>query len=319
MGSFGDRMRFVQGILRWPFLGRRGLRSGWRIVLWLLLVVIFTMGASGILHLAGVHVGESPSYFVTTVMDSGFGLLALGAAWLCARFLDRKGAAWLGFPARPAPRSLGLGTAIGGSLIVFALAVDCLGGWPSISAGGSHLGLLFLEAIGTLGAAAAEEIVFRGYFLQQMTRGMRFWPALTVSALLFAAVHLGNPGIDRIAVLNILVAGFWLGAARAISGDLWLPIGMHFGWNAAQGLVFGVPVSGISDMHPLAVTTLHGSPLFTGGTFGFEASVGGLVALGLGTIGMVLFSRGRPIDWTLGTNEPETAPAAPVASPNPVI
>src|SRR5471030_2266301 len=70
-----------------------------------------------------------------------------------------------------------------------------------------------------------------------------------------------------------LEAGILLGAAYALTGRLWLPIGLHLGWNFAEGSIFGMAVSGGSQKGSLITGELHGSNLLTGGVFGPEASI----------------------------------------------
>ena len=70
-----------------------------------------------------------------------------------------------------------------------------------------------------------------------------------------------------------LEAGVLLGAAFALTQRLWLPIGLHLGWNFAEGSIFGMSVSGGKATGSLFAGTLHGRNLFTGGAFGPEASI----------------------------------------------
>jgi membrane protease YdiL (CAAX protease family) len=82
-------------------------------------------------------------------------------------------------------------------------------------------------------AAAGEELLG--------TRG-----ALLLSALLFVAVHVGNPGATPRGAIGVLLAGLVLGSVFLARGDLWTVAGAHLGWNAGEALVLGVPVSGIT-------------------------------------------------------------------------
>jgi hypothetical protein len=133
-------------------------------------------------------------------------------------------------------------------------------------------------------AAHFEEVLFRGYVLQ--TTGRRSLAlGVGASSVVFALVHVRNPNVldhgltlAGLSVLNIVLAGAWLATVFLRSGDLWWPTGAHVGWNWAQGLLFGLPVSGLELPGFLRGWTVHDrSPLF-GGPFGPESS---LLATGL--------------------------------------
>ncbi len=121
----------------------------------------------------------------------------------------------------------------------------------------------------TLSIAAnsvAQELLFRGYMLQTIEAHSNRALAVAVSAVLFMAAHGGAllaAGI--IPAANLLVAGILLGIAFTVARNLWLPIGLHFGWNFLQGPGLGLPVSG-QDIHggvALMQTTLTGPPAIT--------------------------------------------------------
>ncbi len=126
-----------------------------------------------------------------------------------------------------------------------------------------------------LGAAAVEEVVFRGFLFRTVQDVSGTWVAVGVSAVLFGALHAGNPGATVATSAAIaLEAGVLLALAYAASSSLWLPIGIHAGWNFCEGTVFGTSVSGTAvGAHTVFRGTLTGDALFTGGRFGPEASV----------------------------------------------
>ena len=121
-------------------------------------------------------------------------------------------------------------------------------------------------------AVIHEELLFRGYPFQKLLRWNRHF-ALAFVALLFAALHAGNPAVTALGLLNIFLAGLFLGLAYERYGRLWFPIGIHLGWNLATGPVYGHEVSGYISMHSLLVERGSGPDLLTGGDFGVEGSV----------------------------------------------
>lgn len=117
----------------------------------------------------------------------------------------------------------------------------------------------------------AEELVFRGYVLNNLMQSMPKRTALMIAALLFALFHSLNPNFNLIAFLNILLAGVLLGANYIYTRNLWFAIFFHFSWNFFQGPVLGFKVSGL-ELPTLLEQNLKGSILLTGGDFGLEAS-----------------------------------------------
>jgi membrane protease YdiL (CAAX protease family) len=127
-------------------------------------------------------------------------------------------------------------------------------------------------------AAVGEEIVLRGVVFRILEGAMGTTVALILSGLLFGFLHAGNPGATPISSLAIaLEAGILLAAAYALTRSLWLPIGLHFAWNFAEGGIYSAPVSGI-PFKGLLNAPIAGPPLLSGGAFGPEASV---VAVGV--------------------------------------
>lgn len=182
-------------------------------------------------------------------------------------------------------RHLLYGTALGAgaALIVGLLPLLTRAASFTASAPGSGFmwsRLMFL-AIMLLFGAVGEELLFRGYGFQVL---MGVWgprAAVLIFAVLFALMHYNNldvaglkpqSAIAALALVNTFAWGLLFGYAVHRSGDLWLPIGMHFGWNFALPL-FGVRLSGFT----MGVTGYElrwtvGS-LWSGGAYGPEASL----------------------------------------------
>ena len=128
--------------------------------------------------------------------------------------------------------------------------------------------------IGTgLMAGVTEEILLRGIVFRWLEELGGSWLALALSALLFGFLHAANPNATVVSSLAIaLAAGVLLGGAYMLTRNLWLAIGLHAGWNVAQGLLWDVPVSGFA-LDGWVESRLVGDPMLSGGSFGLEASV----------------------------------------------
>jgi membrane protease YdiL (CAAX protease family) len=132
--------------------------------------------------------------------------------------------------------------------------------------------------------ALAEELMFRGYPFQRLTEAIGPAAAIAVFSVLFGAVHLMNPGATLIGLINTVLIGLVLALAYLRTGALWLPWGLHFGWNASLGLLFGLPVSGLRIFNAVDRTSATGAPWLTGGSYGPEASLPAMFAVVVGLV-----------------------------------
>jgi membrane protease YdiL (CAAX protease family) len=133
-------------------------------------------------------------------------------------------------------------------------------------------------AIGLLGfmaaAAVTEELLFRGVLFRLVEERTGTWIALLLTGVVFGLMHLANPDASLWGAIAISIeAGFMLAACYAATRTLWVPIGLHFGWNFAAGGIFSVVVSGNGESKGLLDTTMSGPALVTGGDFGPEGSL----------------------------------------------
>ena len=117
-----------------------------------------------------------------------------------------------------------------------------------------------------------EEVVFRGYILNNLLASVNKWLALLITAILFALAHSANPDFSIIPAINIFLAGILLGINYIYTKNLWFAIMLHFSWNFFQGPILGYKVSGL-NMQSLLERELQGNVFFTGGNFGFEGSI----------------------------------------------
>ncbi|HEY1851132.1 MAG TPA: CPBP family intramembrane glutamic endopeptidase [Candidatus Binataceae bacterium] len=146
-------------------------------------------------------------------------------------------------------------------------------------AGLGAAGTLWRGFVYMLAVAVREEILYRGLVYRLSAKLVGSWAGFLVSGLVFAAWHAINPGATLVGLLDDVLAGIWLAAAYAATRQLWLPIGLHLGWNFAQGSIFGTAVSGHDIGPSLIQGRLVGPAILTGGDFGPEASVVGLAVV----------------------------------------
>lgn len=183
-------------------------------------------------------------------------------------------------PLAGAARGLAVGTGV--AFVLFSAIVGIaalLGAYSIIGWGGMSNWLMLLFTAG-LQAAFFEELLFRGILFRWIEEFGGSWAALLVTSALFGLAHIGNDNATWFSSFTIAVeAGLMLGGAYMLTRSLWVAIGLHFGWNMTQGLIWDVPVSG-NDVDGLVDARLVGDPLVSGGAFGLEASVIALVVAG---------------------------------------
>lgn len=170
---------------------------------------------------------------------------------------------------------LALGPIVFGGVMALELAL----GWARVSPGRLDAVGLLLSLLSYTAVAFNEEILARGFLFQVAGRAWGLGAAFGVSSAVFGLLHTLNPNASPVAVVAIMVAGLLFAWAYVASGRLWLPIGLHWSWNVAQGPLFGFPVSGMAADGLLAAT-VSGPAWATGGAFGPEAGLVGLLAMG---------------------------------------
>ncbi|HEY7092601.1 MAG TPA: type II CAAX endopeptidase family protein [Ktedonobacterales bacterium] len=248
----------------------------------LLLIAAVLLAGSAIAIFALLDALKVPSGPLTR--ESVLAGCALLTLIVVGRLIERRTFAELGF-GRGFLRDMGVGLALGASIISLVIGLLALFGWYQVIGPGALVGaglatnlsviLLFLLV------AVFEEITFRGLLFRIVENGLGSWGALIVSAVLFGGVHLGNPGATIGSSIAIaLEAGVLLGAIYMATRSLWMVIGVHWAWNYFEGPVFGTQVSG-NDIPSLLHSVTNGPVLWTGGAFGPEAGLFAVIAGGI--------------------------------------
>jgi len=273
----------------------RILRPGrWRwlrALTWLLLLFYLTAAAFGV-----------PLQAAADLLPRGnAGLQFVGGLVACASALGCYAiAVWLGEGRRPSELSLrpalfGLlaGLVLGWSMMAVLVGVMVLTGLYDITLHGAVSAWPGLSE--ALQAAVTEELWMRALLFRLLWRAFGPVPAFAVAALVFAALHLANPGATVLAGAGVAAGGLMFCALFALTGRLWVPIGLHLAWNFAQGYLFGAAVSGddLGGSIAVSVPRPDAAAWLTGGTFGPEASIFSLLLVGSVTAGALLMGRKR--------------------------
>ena len=206
-------------------------------------------------------------------------LLVMAYSALMARWLERRPLLDFGLRWHSTSwRDLFVGIALAAVFFVSVVGVGAGKGWYAVHGVAHALDALAITGVGfliLLPFAAVEEISMRGYLLQAVGRSCGKIAGVLGSTIVFTALHAQNPGFDRhpLAVAGLVLAGLYLASAYLITGNLWLAIFLHAGWNLMEGPIFGLPVSGIEPPASVIRMTESGPDLWTGGTFGPEAGL----------------------------------------------
>jgi hypothetical protein len=185
-------------------------------------------------------------------------------------WLERRRVAELSL--RDAPAQFAIGVGIGFVLLTVVIAGLTGAGFGAIAIPGLLVFPVAAFALSLL-SGVAEELMFRGAMFRIVEERFGTLVALLASAALFGALHIANPGATVTSSVAIaLEAGLLLGLAYTATRTLWLPIGLHFGWNFTEGGIFTTAVSG-GKVSGVLNTTLTGPQILTGGAFGPEASI----------------------------------------------
>lgn len=273
----------------------RRLRMFWRLIGFNLLIA--GLGIAG--RLAGLPISDGlPTEDGGAMVAATLSLLLLLtlASILAVLLLDRRPVRELGIV--PGPGfwgDLAFGLGLGVLLMTLVFGVEVLAGWvqvvdvgrPGRGAASFAQGFLYMTLL-FLAVGIYEELANRGYLLRCLAQGFvgrRISPAWALglatglSSAIFGLGHMGNPHSTWVSTFNIFMAGVVLSLPYVLTGRLAASIGLHITWNLFQGSVYGFPVSGLTAPATLLAIEQAGPELWTGGEFGPEAGLLGLLAL----------------------------------------
>ncbi|MBW3533957.1 MAG: CPBP family intramembrane metalloprotease [Gemmatimonadetes bacterium] len=252
------------GVLR---TGGGRIRLGWRLLLWAVAVLALALGTAILVPATRLPWVSLP------LLVAG-----LGAGWLLLS-LDGRPPGELGFRlSRSAPAEAGKGTALGVTVGLAAVAAMAAAGgvrWTGDEGSLAAWTAMGAAALWSLALpAAAEEALLRGYPLRALAEAWGGAVAVVLTSVTFALLHAANPDVGLAGLLNVAVAGVFLGALALRTGSLWWASGAHLGWNWAHAFLADLPVSGYELMDaPLLEPVLRGPSWVSGGRFGPEGSL----------------------------------------------
>jgi CAAX protease family protein len=264
------------------FIGPNGLRAGWRLLIYVAFVIAIVWVSVHIRRLIGFKFSDlggqnAPAFIIASRVEAVFAMLL--AAFAMSK-IERRPVGDYGLPARGAFGKLFWEGLLWGFVSLSLLLVVLR------ATGAFYFGSIALNLQAALQYAAIwgvafllvgfmEEYMFRGYVQYTLTTGIGFWPTAIFLSLLFAWAHRSNPGETWLGVIDVFLAGIVLAAMLIRTGNLWLPVGFHLGWDWAESYFYGVADSGMQAqgalLHPTIPANRPG--WLTGGTVGPEGSI----------------------------------------------
>ena len=274
------------------------LRSGWRLAIFAVAFIIsvqlshalFIRTLALMLHRSTLAVGGSNWGVLAGHGSILFSALIIG--WACGALLEELPIAALGITSHQGwLKNLAIGSLLGAASLLLAAGITAATRGVRFSFDAAGAGSISLTLSTSLlvfvFAATAEELLFRGYPLQTLTRAKLAWLGVLLTSVPFAAVHLNNThAVPGFTFINTALAGVWLAVAYLRTRSLWLPLGLHWSWNWVQASLLGLPVSGIERLAPapLLRAVNAGPDWLTGGSYGIEGGAACTIALLISTL-----------------------------------
>jgi uncharacterized protein len=275
--------------VRFVFFNERGLRAGWRLAIFVLIFGLLSSALLVSLRLLGHHPGVPGRLTSQLVVlnDGPTFLLLLLATWIMSR-IERRPMGVYGLPLKEQPvlSRLVTGYVFWGflALSICLLTLHLLGAFEfgGLALHGAQIWLYGAQwCFAFLLVGFTEEYLLRGYALYTLADGIGFWPATIVLGVLFGLGHAANPGETRIGVIATVVFALFASVTLRLTGNLWLAVGAHAGWDWGQSFFYGVSDSGLMaeghlfNSHPSTTAPVW----LTGGSVGPEGSLVALILL----------------------------------------
>ena len=270
------------------------LRAGWRLLLQTLLMIIVSIPISLVATLIKFNGNELlPGQIIELIIFAS-------SIYIARRLLDKRSFVSLGLQInKQAFADIFIGIAITFVMMGLIYVAEVAAGWLTFenfawqteSTTNVIFGVLTFFIV-FIFVGWNEELLSRGYHLQTLASGTNMFWGVVISSSVFGLAHLGNPNATWVSAAGIFFAGIFLAYGYLRTGQLWLSIGLHIGWNFFEGVIFGFPVSGL-DIYRLIHHQVQGPVLWTGGAFGPEAGLIILPALIIGAALIYFYTRDR--------------------------
>lgn len=266
--------------IKWIFVGKSGIRAGWGILLFIIVLFLVGFGLFALLHHFAPRLMERPGMMMTpatgAVSEGIQVLMVLIATWVMS-LIERKSVLAYGYQGRArGPRFVaGL---VWGFIAISALVLTLWSRDLLVFDGRVlHGGQIWLKAAEWAGVfllvAVFEESTLRGYLQYTMTRGVGFWWGALLFSFLFGFAHTTNPGESPVGLVSAGLVGLVFCLSIWYTGSLWWAVGFHAAWDWGQSYFYGTLDSGVAVKGHLFSVHSAGTLLWSGGKTGPEGSI----------------------------------------------
>lgn len=208
----------------------------------------------------------------------------------CKRY-EKRSLASMGFRKSNAVKEYLIGMLVGFGMFSAAVGICLVLGGLSFDGVEKQIAwhYIFLYFIGFVLQGMSEEVACRGYLMISLATRVPMAVALGISSVVFAVLHLGNPGVSPLAVVNLIMFGLFAGIYFLKRGNIWGACAAHSVWNFVQGNFYGISVSGMKQIKSIMhMTFVDSKDLINGGAFGLEGGLGVTIVYAIGIVILLL-------------------------------
>ena len=253
---------------------------------------------TGDVNLIAEAAAEAASTDLFTILSLFATAVMILLVFLFCRFLQKRKLSSLGFVQKGCGKEYAKGIVIGFGMFSAAVLLCVATGSAKLSWSNSFAVSTFLLFMaGYMVQGMAEEVLCRGYFMVSVGRRYPMVVAVAANSVAFAALHLLNPGIAPLAIVNLILFGIFASVCFIKTENIWMVGAIHSVWNLVQGNVYGIKVSGMqTDCTVFAASMTEGGELINGGAFGLEGGLAVTVVLAVG-IAVFCFYKGKEEEY----------------------
>ena len=217
---------------------------------------------------AASQLQETP---IPTLINATFTIIVI---FLWVALYEKRKITTLGFYPNNLLNKYALGFLIGITMLSLSALIIILSGNVEITPGTFKISNIFPFLVVILSwiiQGASEEILLRGFMMPILTKRFNIWVGILGNSLIFASLHLGNPGVSSLAIINLILFGVFASLYTLYNGNLWGICAIHSAWNFTQGNIFGFLVSGThAPWDKIIFVNYETNNIINGGAFGPE-------------------------------------------------
>lgn len=286
------------------------LRAGWRLLGQTVLMILAIGALSWLSFVLTFPFDGFPVRLDLLLSITGSAIAIAASIYISRRFLDHRTFVSLGQRVdKQAFLDILFGFLLSAVMLAILFFLEWAGGWLQVESFAwsverwpeilASLGVMLL----VFGVASwSEELLARGYWLRNLSEGLNLFLGVLLSSILFSIAHAYNANVSWQAYFGLFLSGLFFAFCYLRTRQLWLPIGVHLGWNFFEGNVFGFPVSG-AYYYQLIRQSSGGPELITGGAFGPEGGLILLPVLLIGTFIVILYTWDRTQELKTSSRE----------------